>query len=76
MPVIDRHDYIFPGEGCRTSSTRVFFVFLVLHEGCRGHEILHHATVPELVLDGSMHGLGRPPRGVSRCGLSTATPSA
>jgi hypothetical protein len=40
-----------PGEGHRIASAWVFLGQLVLGEGPRGHEILYHATVLELVLN-------------------------
>jgi hypothetical protein len=51
-PIVDFHDRIFPGERCCVTSTRVFLGLLGLGKGPRGHEILHHVVVLELVLDG------------------------
>jgi hypothetical protein len=51
-PIIDRHDRIFPKERHRIAPTQGFLGLLITGEGARGHEILHHATVLELVLDG------------------------
>jgi hypothetical protein len=52
VPLIDHHDRIFPREECHPSSARLFIGLLVLGEGPQGHEILHHVTVLELVLNG------------------------
>jgi hypothetical protein len=43
---------ILPREGHHITSTMFFLGFLVLGEGPRGHEILDHNDVLELVLDG------------------------
>jgi hypothetical protein len=50
-PLVDRHDRIFLGEGHHVSSVLVLLEFHVPGEGTRDHEVIHHATVPELVLD-------------------------
>jgi hypothetical protein len=52
VPIIDRHDRIFPKEGCHVTSAQVFLEFPTLGEGPLGHEILHHVAVIELMLDG------------------------
>jgi hypothetical protein len=49
VPITEHYDYFHPEEGCRVPSARVF---LVPGEGSRGHKILHHVIVLELVLDG------------------------
>jgi hypothetical protein len=50
-PIVDHLDHILPGEGHRIASAQVFLRLPVLGEGPRGHQILHHGTVLELVLD-------------------------
>jgi hypothetical protein len=52
VPVVDRHDHIFLGEGRRAALFGVLVGFQASGEGSRGHKILHHAAVPELALDG------------------------
>jgi hypothetical protein len=47
-PIVDCHDSVLPGERCHI----VIIEFHALREGPQDHEILHHAAVPELVLDG------------------------
>jgi hypothetical protein len=44
VPIVDHHDYVLLGEGHRIAFT--------LSEGPQDHKILHHATVPQLLLDG------------------------
>jgi hypothetical protein len=51
VPIVDRHDHIFPEEGHHVSLTPVFFQFHVLGEGPQDHEALHHAAVLEPVVD-------------------------
>jgi hypothetical protein len=51
-PIIDRHDRIFPRERHRITLAWDFLGLLVPDEGPQGNEILYHATVLELVLDG------------------------
>jgi hypothetical protein len=50
--IVDRHDRIFSGEGHRAALVGVLIGFPASGEGSRGHEILHHVIVPEVVLDG------------------------
>jgi hypothetical protein len=50
--IVDHHNRIFPREGHHVVSAQVFLGFLVPGERPRGHEILHHATVLELLLEG------------------------
>jgi hypothetical protein len=45
--IINRHDHAFPEKGHRVALVD----FQASGEGPRSHEILHQATVPELVLD-------------------------
>jgi hypothetical protein len=52
VPTADCHDHIFPREWHRVAPALVFLRFLVPGEGPQSHEILHHATVIDLVLDG------------------------
>jgi hypothetical protein len=52
VPTADCHDHIFPREWHRVTPALVFLRFLVPGEGPQSHEILHHATVIDLVLDG------------------------
>jgi hypothetical protein len=69
-PIIDHHDRIFPREGCCVTFALVFLVLLALGKGPCGHEILHHAVVLKLVLNGV--------RMVRACliGLLAVTPGA
>jgi hypothetical protein len=50
--IIDCHDHVFSGEGRRAALFEVIVGFHASCEGSRGHEILHHAIGPELLLDG------------------------
>jgi hypothetical protein len=45
VPIIDRHDRIFPREGSRTSSTWVFLKLIDLGEEPRGLEVFYHIVV-------------------------------
>jgi hypothetical protein len=45
---IDRHDRLLPGEGCHA---RVPFGLLAFGESPRGHEVLHHGALLELMFD-------------------------
>jgi hypothetical protein len=71
LAIVDRHDRIFSREGHHVASAWVLIELPILVEGPRGHKILHHVTVLELVVD-EVHI--RPPRGVSRGGLSAVMP--
>jgi hypothetical protein len=51
-PIVDRHDWVISREGRRISLIGDLIEFHGLGEGSRGHEILHHVVVHELVLDG------------------------
>jgi hypothetical protein len=51
-PVIDHHDYVFSGKRWRVTILKVLVNFHASGEGHRGHETLHQAAAPELVLDG------------------------
>jgi hypothetical protein len=51
-PIVDQHDHFVPREGCHTLSVWVSLGLLALGEGPRGHEVFHHATVLEPMLDG------------------------
>jgi hypothetical protein len=74
VPIVDCHDHI-SGEGHRISLIWDFIEFHASGEGSQGHEFLHHAAVPELVLDGGKRCLGTPPRGASQSGTLAAAPS-
>jgi hypothetical protein len=50
-PVVDHHNHVFYGKGHRVALTGDLIDFHVSGERPCGHEILHHATVLELVLD-------------------------
>jgi hypothetical protein len=50
-PIVDHHDCIFSEKVCCVTLIRDLVNFHVSGEGSRGHEILHHVVVPELVLD-------------------------
>jgi hypothetical protein len=60
-PIVDHHDRILSREGRHVSLFWDLIEFHASGEGPRCHEILHHAAVLELVLDGGKHGLGKPP---------------
>jgi hypothetical protein len=49
-PIVDRHDRIFLKEGHRVAFARVFLEFPIPGGGLRGHKILHHVVVLELML--------------------------
>jgi hypothetical protein len=51
-PIIDHHDHVLSKEGRHVSPIWDFIKFHASGEGSRGHEILHHVVVHELVLDG------------------------
>jgi hypothetical protein len=51
MPIVDHHDRVFSRKGRRVTLIEGLVNFHALGEGPQGHEILHHAAVPELVLD-------------------------
>jgi hypothetical protein len=50
--IIDHHNCVFSGKGCCVALIRHLIDFHALGERPRGHEILQHAVVPELALDG------------------------
>jgi hypothetical protein len=50
-PIVDRHDRVFFEERCCVALVGDLVDFHASGEGPRGQEILHHAAVPELVLD-------------------------
>jgi hypothetical protein len=52
VPIIDHGDRIFSRKWHRVTLFEDLLNFHASGEGHRGHEILYHATVPELVLDG------------------------
>jgi hypothetical protein len=49
---MDRHDLLFPGKGCGGPFLQVSLRLLALRESPRGHEVLHHDALFELMLDG------------------------
>jgi hypothetical protein len=51
-PVIDHHDCVFSGKQWRVTILKVLVNFHASGEGHRGHETLHQAAAPKLVLDG------------------------
>jgi hypothetical protein len=51
-PIVDHHNNVFFEKGHRVALVGGLVAFHTSGEGPQGHEILHHATVPELVLDG------------------------
>jgi hypothetical protein len=51
-PIVDHHDRVFSEKGCRVALVWDLVRFHASGEGPRGYEILHHATILELVLDG------------------------
>jgi hypothetical protein len=51
-PIIDCHDHVYSWKGHHVLLIGDLVDFHSSGEGPRGHEILHHAAVPELVLDG------------------------
>jgi hypothetical protein len=53
VPIVDHHNHIFSREGCRVALLEDLIDFYASSERPRGYEILHHAIVPELVLDGA-----------------------
>jgi hypothetical protein len=52
-PAVDRHHYLFPGEGCGALSPQVSFRLLSLGESPpRSCSFFYHGALFELVLDG------------------------
>jgi hypothetical protein len=51
VPIVDHQDHVLPGERHHLASTQVLIEFHAVGERPRDQEILHHATVLELVLD-------------------------
>jgi hypothetical protein len=51
VTIIDRHDHVFSEKGCRVTLVRDLIDFHASREGPQGHETLHLAVVPQLVLD-------------------------
>jgi hypothetical protein len=50
--IVDHHDCIFSRKGHRAVLVGDIVNFHASGEGPQGHEILHHAAIPELVVDG------------------------
>jgi hypothetical protein len=51
-PIVDRHDRVFSRKGHHVTVVGDLVDFHASSEGPRGHKILHHVAVTELVLDG------------------------
>jgi hypothetical protein len=51
-PIVDCHDRVFPRKGHHITLIGDLIDFHASGQGPSGHETLHHAAVPELVLDG------------------------
>jgi hypothetical protein len=52
VPIVDRDNRVFPRKGHRVTLIGDLVDFHSLGERPRGHEIIYHATIPKLALDG------------------------
>jgi hypothetical protein len=52
VPIVDHHYRVFSGKGHRVPLVEDLIDDHSSGEGPRGHEILHHTAIPEIVLDG------------------------
>jgi hypothetical protein len=52
VPTVDGHDRLLPGEGCGCLLCCIVLGLLALGESTRGHVVLHHGALLEVVPDG------------------------